>query len=52
MTTVKDETPEATALADAVEMIELGDAVKETKQVWPGGWYPDCVFQHGEWPGC
>ena len=35
-----------------LEMIDLGDAIEETKQWSPGGSYADCFFVLGKWPGC
>lgn len=52
MTDVKDETLEVVRSGDAMEMIDLGDAVQETKQQWSGGMYPDCYVTFGTKWGC
>lgn len=51
MTEKKDEALELTALEDA-ELIDLGDAVEETKQLSPFGSNPDCYYGIGVKWGC
>ena len=51
MTEKKDES--LGDLKDAVELIDLGDALEETKQVAPVVRWPDCTFGYGvKWGGC
>ncbi|WP_157994230.1 hypothetical protein [Peristeroidobacter agariperforans] len=50
MTEKEDETLEVVEYD--VKLIDLGDAVDETKQVVPHGVWPDCQFAVGARPGC
>lgn len=52
MTAKKDETLEFTTIEDAVKLIDLGDAVEETKQLSPFGVRPDCYYGLGAMYGC
>lgn len=52
MTPKNDETLEVAALEDAAELIDLGNAVEETKQLTPHGIFPDCYYGIGARPGC
>lgn len=37
--------------SDEIELRDLGDACKETRQVAPGTSYPDSIYFLGRWPG-
>lgn len=52
MTDEKDEALQVIALEDAVKLIDLGDAVEETKQLSPHGVFADCQYGIGFKYGC
>ncbi|WP_161814535.1 hypothetical protein [Steroidobacter agaridevorans] len=52
MTEEKDKALEFTGLEDAVKLIDLGDAVEETRQLTPHGMWPDCQYGFGAKYGC
>lgn len=36
---------------DAIELLDLGDAIIETMQFYPSSYYPDFYFGLGPYPG-